>query len=115
MSTSTKYTAEEELEIKTSYLQRPTRATVEELSEKYGRSVRSIVSKLVKEGVYVKPRYTTKSGEIPINKEELVELISVAMGVPSEMLEGLEKAPKRALRLILKNLDPESIDLLKAD
>ena len=90
------------------YSENPSRETVERLAEKYGRSIRSIVGKLSKEGIYKRPTYTTKRGEIPISKDEIVEMIAKVVGVASEQLEGLEKAPKTALRIILDALDPDS-------
>lgn len=111
----TNYTQEQWDDIRTSYLASPDRATVEALAEKYERTVRSIVGKLSKEGFYKKPEYRTKLNEIPCTKEQLVEMIAKALKTPSEILDGLEKAPKNALRLILGALDPESLKALKVD
>lgn len=99
----------EELEfIKNEYLEDPSKATVDFLAEKFELSTRSIVSRLNHMGVYKKPGYTTKSGEKPVSKDKIVELIAKTINEPSEKLEGLEKAPKSALRIILSNLDPDS-------
>lgn len=95
-------------DMRRAYQENPTRETVEALAEKYGRSIRSIVGKLSKEGIYKRPNYTTKRGEVPVSKDDIVEMIAKAMEVPSESLEGLEKAPKNVLRLLLDALDPDS-------
>ena len=109
------YTQEQWDDIRTTYLADPTRATVEALAEKYERAVRSIVGKLSKEGFYKKPEYRTKLNEIPCTKEQLVEMIATALEEPSEQLDGLEKSPKNALRLILGALDSEALKSLKVD
>jgi hypothetical protein len=110
---STNYTPEMVAFMRESYLAKPDRETIETLAEKYGRSVRSIVGKLSKEGIYKKPSYLTKRGEVPINKDQIVEYIAEALKEPSEMLEGLEKAPKPVLRKILEALNPEAAKFFK--
>ena len=112
---TTNYTKEQWEDILSSYQANPTRETVEALALKYDKSVRSVVGKLSKEGFYKKPEYRTKLNEIPCTKEQLVEMIANALGKPSDLLDGLEKAPKTALRLILGALDEESLKSLKVD
>jgi|WetSurSiteA1Bulk_404760.scaffolds.fasta_scaffold06280_7 hypothetical protein len=107
------YTPEMVTFMKETYLGDPTRATIELLAEKYGKSVRSIVGKLSKEGIYKKPSYLTKRGEVPISKDEIVEHIARVLNEPSEMLEGLEKAPKPVLRKILEALNPKAVELFQ--
>ena len=115
MTQKTSYTTEEWEDIRTTYLANPTRETVDALAAKYDRTVRSVVGKLSKEGVYKKAVYRTKLNEIPCTKEELVEMIAKALSTPSELLEGLEKAPKNALRLILGALDSDALKSLQVD
>jgi hypothetical protein len=112
---SINYTPEMVAFMKEAYLANPTRETIEMLAEKYGRSIRSIVGKLSKEQIYKKPTYLTKRGEVPINKDQIVEYIAKALGKPSELLEGLEKSPKPVLRMILEALDPEATKHFKPD
>lgn len=107
------YTPEMVEFMRTAYLDNPTRDTVEMLSEKYGKSIRSIVGKLTKEGIYKRPSYRTKRGETPCSKEQLVGMIATAIGEEVEQFDGLEKAPKLVLRKILEALDPEALDFLK--
>ena len=65
---------EEMVEMMTSkYSANPTRETVEELADELGKSIKSVIGKLSREGVYQKTEYLTKTGEKPITKKELVE------------------------------------------
>lgn len=82
--------------------EQPTRDTIAYLADKWDRPPRSITAKLVKEGVYTKPPYTSKSGEPPVTKEELVRLIERAGFFQDMELEGLEKAPKLVLKKLLE-------------
>ena len=54
------------------YNENPTRETVETLSEELGKSTKSIIGKLSREGVYQKAVYVSKTGELPVTKKELV-------------------------------------------
>jgi len=82
------------------YTANPSRETVEKLSETLNKSIKSIIGKLSREGVYRKTVYTTKTGEKPITKLELVERLAEALGVDTTALAGLEKAPKSALKVL---------------
>jgi len=84
------------------YLDQPTRETVEKLAEQLGRSVKSIIGKLSREGVYRREVYVSKTGESPITKVEIVNNIAENLGVESRSLAGLEKSPKAALRNLEK-------------
>ena len=55
------------------YETEPTRETVDALADKLNKSVKSIIGKLSREGVYKKTVYKTKTGEDPVTKKELVE------------------------------------------
>ena len=53
--------------------------TVETIADSIGKSVRSVRSKLVREGVYVaKPKVTARKSDEPTKKELLIQLESVA-------------------------------------
>ena len=75
--------------------------SVESIAAFAGKTTRSIVAKLSREGVYKAKAYVAKNGEKPIAKEALVEAIAEKLGVPSDKLNGLEKTNKEALKLIL--------------
>ena len=52
---------------------------VAEIADSIGKSVRSVRSKLVREGVYVaKPKVTARKSDEPTKKELLIQLESVA-------------------------------------
>ena len=94
------YTKEMTKEIVETYTENPTRETVDALAEKFEKSVKSVIGKLSREGVYRREVYTTKTGEKPVTKLELVAEISSLLEVDDWRLEGLEKAPKQALKII---------------
>lgn len=83
------------------YNENPTRETVETLSEELGKSTKSIIGKLSREGVYQKAVYVSKTGELPVTKKELVVKLADAVDGDLEELEGLEKAPKKELKYLL--------------
>ena len=74
---------------------------VESIAEEFGKSVASVRSKLVREGVYVKKTRTTKTGEPVVSKADLVNQIADAIGEDAEVIESLEKATKVTLQKIL--------------
>lgn len=84
------------------YTANPSRDTVNNLANKLGKPAKSIIGKLSREGVYRRAFYTTKSGEEPITKLELVSEIASNLDIPEESLSGLEKSPKSALKLLVE-------------
>lgn len=86
------------------YKTNPSRGTVEELADEFSKSVKSVIGKLSREGVYRREVYKTKTGENPVTKVEIVESIAECLGLESESLAGLEKAPKATLKTIEKVL-----------
>ena len=74
--------------------------SVDVIAKALGKGTKSIVAKLVREGVYEKKAYITKSGAKPVSKEAHVATIAAFLGVPADTLESLEKANKRVLQLI---------------
>lgn len=104
MTTATKnvnYTDEQTASLKAQYAEG---VTVEALAKAFGKTTRSVVAKLSREGVYKAKEYVSKTGEKPIAKEALVEEIAKALATDSEKLGGLEKANKAALQMILAGL-----------
>lgn len=97
--------------MKSRYSANPTRETVEELATELNKSIKSVIGKLSREGVYEKTEYLTKTGEKPVTKRELVEKVSEILGVDYQALAGLEKSPKSSLKLLeetlIINLRPE--------
>ena len=86
------------------YTANPTRETVDTLAETYEKSVKSVIGKLSREGVYRREVYTTKTGEKPVTKVELTEEIAVLLELETWQVAGLEKAPKMALKAIVAGL-----------
>ena len=97
--------------MKSRYSANPTRETVEELANELNKSIKSVIGKLSREGVYEKTEYLTKTGEKPVTKRELVEKVSEILAVEYQALAGLEKSPKSSLKLLeetlIINLRPE--------
>jgi hypothetical protein len=94
--------------IKESFKEDSTQDNIHFLSQKFDTSTRSIIAVLTAAGLYKKPGYLTKTGEKPIPKQEIVDLIAKAMKVSPDLLEGLEKTNKSVLRLLLRALDKSS-------
>jgi|TARA_R100000781_G_scaffold106393_1_gene70413 Zn-dependent M32 family carboxypeptidase len=98
---TTNYTTEQVSYMIDKYEEAPTRETVEMLANELGKSTKSIIGKLSREGVYQKAIYVSKTGEIPVTKKELVVKLSEALDGDLEQLEGLEKSPKQELKYLL--------------
>ena len=82
------------------YNAEPTRDTVDKLAEILDKSVKSIIGKLSREGVYQKAIYRTKTGELPITKAQLIVEIATLLEADSSKMMGLEKAPKQDLKYL---------------
>jgi len=80
------------------YQDNPTPDTVAKLSLELGKTTRSIVAKLVREGVYKAAPRVTKTGAPVIRKAELVAQVQEVLGVE---FSTLEKASKQDLELLL--------------
>jgi hypothetical protein len=98
------YTEQITKELIEAYEDEPTRETVEKLAEIYSKSVKSIIGKLSREGVYRREIYKSKTGEVPVTKNEIVNNIADSLGIEIEALSGLEKSPKTALKNLEKAL-----------
>jgi len=92
------YTEDQTKHIIETYKQKPDRKTVEMLADDLDKSVKSIIGKLSREGVYRREIYKTKSGELPVTKVEIVSNIADTLGLEVESLFGLEKTPKATLK-----------------
>ena len=82
------------------YTSNPSRETVEELAETLEKSIKSIIGKLSREGVYKKTVYKTKTGESPETKKEIVENLAGLLNLEYIQVAGLEKSPKSALKIL---------------
>jgi len=91
------YTPEVTQVIVDSYETDPSMDTVRKLAEIHGKTVKSIIGKLSREGVYQKASYVTKTGAKPITKAEIVAQITDKLDLDEQAVAGLDKAPKAAL------------------
>lgn len=98
------YTAEQTATLRVEYLANPTTETVEKLAELLGKTTRSIVAKLSREGVYKKKEYTTKTGEKVQKKDETADAIGAILRLNENDIESLTKANKTALKAIFAAL-----------
>ncbi|MFN7318221.1 MAG: hypothetical protein ACK5S6_01815 [bacterium] len=95
------YSAEQTAEILAGYI---AGETVETLAERMGKSTRSIVAKLSREGVYKKKEYVGKTGEKPVKKDVHADAIGAILRLPENDVESLTKANKTALKAIFDAL-----------
>jgi len=91
-TTNVNYTEEVTAAIVAAYTANPVKATVEALAEANGKSVRSIIAKLVREGVYQAQERVTKTGEPVVRKQDLVAQIEATTGVEFPSLVKASKA-----------------------
>lgn len=98
------YTDELTAEIIAEYEANPTRETVDAISERIGKSVRSVIAKLSSADVYQTPNRTTKTGEPVEKKDELVVEICTALGVELPTLGKTGKQDLKKLRDALSEL-----------
>ena len=92
------YTEEQVKQMIEEYSAKPNRETVENLADMFDKSIKSIIGKLSREGVYKKTEYVTKTGEKPETKLEIVQELADKLELSTTALAGLEKAPKIALK-----------------
>ena len=104
MAVATNYTEEQVEMMRARYQEEPTRETVENLAEELNKSIKSIIGKLSREGIYQKAIYKTKTGEIPITKSQLIQKIADLLGIDSSKIMGLEKAPKQDIKYLYEVL-----------
>lgn len=78
--------------------------TVESIADALGKSVRSIVAKLSREGVYQKKVYKTKTGETVVKKDAHAEAIGAILKLAENDVDSLTKANKSALKAIFEAL-----------
>ena len=102
------YTEAQVAELVATYTASPTEATVKALAEAMGKTTRSIVAKLAKEGVYQSK--AKEAGKRAMLKAEMVTEIAKLVGKSEEVLESLEKATGPALMAVLAALRATQAD-----
>jgi len=90
------------------YQNSPTAETVATLAESFGKSIKSVIA-------YLKAERKTKSGNPVVTKEAFVSKIAGVLGVNDEKMDGLEKAPKAALEMILNALETKNRQIARIE
>ena len=93
------YTQEQTQQLVTGY---QAGETVEALATRLGKTTRSVVAKLSREGVYVAKSKTT--GVARVKKCDLVDQLASKCGVAPEVFESLEKANHDVLEALVARL-----------
>ena len=78
--------------------------TVESLAAEMGKSVRSIIAKLSREGVYKKKEYVTKAGEPAVLKDAHADAIGSILNLSEPEITSLTKCNKAVLRKVFEAL-----------
>ena len=101
MTTTTKavnYTVEQTAAIVSDY---KAGIAVEQIAATVGRSIRSVIAKLSREGVYQKKEYVTKKGEAVQKKDALASQLMLLAGMTEAEADSLAKVNKTALVKLL--------------
>jgi response regulator RpfG family c-di-GMP phosphodiesterase len=82
-----------------------TAAVAEMLAAEFGKTVKSVVAKLSRMGVYQKKVYTTKTGDAVVKKDTLADKLAEIVGLSEAETDSLTKANKTALAKIIAKLE----------
>jgi len=102
MAVAKNYTDEMVVSMTEQYNANPTRETVDSLAKEFGKTTRSIIAKLSREGIYKAQPRTTKTGEPVISKAQYVSAINAHFEVE---LPTLVKAGKQDLAKLAEVLN----------
>lgn len=91
------YTPEQTAQMVSDYVANPTRETVEKIAVTLGKTVKSVVAKLSREKVYVKPEYKTKSGTTVVKKDTLIDKLSELVEMTEAEQSSFDHVNKTAL------------------
>jgi hypothetical protein len=80
------------------------RTVIDVFAEKFGKSAKSIVAKLTREGIYKPAEYVSKNGEKPVKKDAHADAIGKVLNLTEPETESLTKANKTALVKIFSAL-----------
>ena len=94
-ATKTNYTEAQTLQLVEGY---KAGDTVEQLAEKLGKSVRSVVAKLSREGVY-QPKTKARSAA-RVTKAALTSMLEAKLGMEPGSLDSLQKGSHEALEAL---------------
>ena len=97
-TTPTNYTPEQTTEMVAAY---KAGAAVETIANSMGKTTRSVVAKLSREGVY---QAKTRATVARVRKADLVDQLAAKCGVAPEIFESLEKANHDVLEALVARL-----------
>lgn len=92
------YTPEQTVELVTAYKAEPNEKTVERFAQKFGKSVKSVVAKLSREGVYVAKRQVKADGTTRRIKADVLVDLEVLVG---EKLPSFENATMKDMEKVI--------------
>lgn len=95
------YTPEMTAEIISAYV---AGETVENIAARIGKTTRSIVAKLSREGVYKAKAYTRKDGSAVAKKDTVADAIGEALSMTEADITSLSKANRSALLKLCEGL-----------
>lgn len=98
MAAKVAYTAEQTVELVAAYKAAPTEATVEAFAAKFGKTVKSIVAKLSREGVYVAKKQAKADGTTRRVKADVLVDLEVLVGVK---LPSFENATMKDMQAVI--------------
>lgn len=98
------YSPVQEAELVAAYNANPTKETVAEFAEKFGKTARSVIAKLSRSGVYKKAKPVTKTGEPVVAKDETANAIGAVLNLSESEITSLAKANKTALTKVFAAL-----------
>ena len=98
------YTPEQTAQMVADYVASPSKATVDKIAVALGKSARSIVAKLAREKVYIKPVAVAKDGNPVQKKNELADAIGAVLKMTEPEVTSLTGATKTALQKIFSAL-----------
>ena len=104
MAQAKNYTDEMVPSMTKDYQANPTRQTVDQLAKQFGKTTRSIIAKLSREGVYVAQPRTTKTGEPVVSKAQFVSAIEAHFDIA---MPTLVKSGKQDLQKLAEALGLE--------
>ena len=87
------------------YTANPTRDTVNELARQFNKNPRSIIAKLVREGIYQAAPRVTKTGAPIVRKAAIIADITAELGLANNSLASLEKTSKADLQKLLEAIN----------
>ena len=104
MATAKNYTEEMVASMTEAYQANPSRDTVDALAKQFGKTTRSVIAKLSREGVYVAQPRTTKTGEPVVSKAQFVSAIEAHLNteMPTLVKSGKQDLAKLAEALGLE-------------